>query len=81
MIGEVVLLIVIGGYLLWRGTSPLPGVIGVAGNTDVWLRAFAVVWWLIGARTVAIVVVLATGRDARSRQARLFSDLAAARST
>jgi small-conductance mechanosensitive channel/CRP-like cAMP-binding protein len=36
-----------------------------------------VVWWLVGARLVVTATAVALGRDARSRQARLFSDLVA----
>jgi small-conductance mechanosensitive channel len=78
LICEVVLLGLIGACLLAGGTSPLPGDAELArGPTGPWLRALAVVWWLIGARMVATLTVMALGRDARSRQARLFSDLAA----
>jgi len=75
---ELVLLAAIGGCLLMRGTSPLPADAEVAAGSDgAWLRALAAVWWLVGARMVATLTVLALGRDARSRQARLFSDLLA----
>ncbi len=75
---ELILLAMLGGFLLLRDTSPLPIAKELpAGIPGAWLRALAVVWWLVGARLVARVTVIALGRDARSRQARLFSDLVA----
>jgi small-conductance mechanosensitive channel len=75
---ELGLLAAIAAYLMYEGTSPLPGLTVLAQRADgVWLRALAVVWWLIAARVVAIGAVIALGRDVRSRQARLFSDLLA----
>jgi small-conductance mechanosensitive channel/CRP-like cAMP-binding protein len=76
---ETVLLLAVGALLLWQGTSPLPlfGNIPV-GLAGAWSRALAVTWWLIGARLVVNITVIARGRDPRSREARLFSDLAAA---
>lgn len=75
---EAVMLVTIGAALLERGTSPLPTGQHLAHSADApWLRALAVVWWLIGARLTAIITVLALGRDARSRQARLVTDLLA----
>ncbi len=75
---ELVMLVLIGAYLLVRGTSPLPTDADLARGADApWLRALAVVWWLIGARMATTLTVLGLGRDARSRQARLFSDLLA----
>ena len=75
---EAVLVSAIGGYLVLRGTTPLPGANEMTGATDGgWLRALAVMWWLVGARFGATTMALALGRDARSRQARLFSDLVA----
>jgi small-conductance mechanosensitive channel len=76
---ETVLLLAIGALLLWQGTSPLP----LFGNVPVglagaWSRALAVTWWLIGARLVVNITVFARGRDPKSREARLFSDLTAA---
>jgi len=43
----------------------------------LWLRALAVIWWLMGARFIASLMGVALGRNARSRQARLLSDLVA----
>jgi small-conductance mechanosensitive channel len=75
---EFVMLLLIGGCLISGGASPLPQSIDLAHNPDIaWLRALAAVWWLIAARMIAILMVLGLGRDARSRQARLFSDLLA----
>ncbi len=78
LVTEVVLLTLISGALFARGTSPLPMDAELAHATDApWLRALGVVWWLIAARLIATLTVLGLGRDARSRQARLFSDLLA----
>ncbi len=78
LLAEILLLAAIGGCLLARGSSPLPNGSNIAAGADgAWLQALAVVWWLIGARMVATLTVLALGHDARSRQARLFSDLLA----
>ncbi len=75
---EIVLVSLIGLCLLRRGTSPLPSDSDLATAPDAaWLRALAVVWWLVAARLIASLTTLALGRDARSRQARLFSDLLA----
>lgn len=75
---EVIMLLLIGVTLVDRGTSPLPMDDNLAHAIDApWLRALAVVWWLIAARLVATLTALGLGRDARSRQARLFSDLLA----
>jgi small-conductance mechanosensitive channel/CRP-like cAMP-binding protein len=66
-----------GGFALWRA-SPLPSNAQLAGRHDeLWLRALAVVWWLMGARFVATLIGLALGRGAQARQARLLSDLVA----
>src|SRR5262249_46604483 len=45
---------------------------------NAWFRALVVVWWLIGARLIVNTIVLVRGRDRKSREARLFSDLASA---
>lgn len=78
LVVEIIMLALIGGALFTRGTSPLPMNSDLAHAPDApWLRALGVVWWLIAARLIATLTVLALGRDARSRQARLFSDLLA----
>ena len=75
---EVLLLILIGGLLATRGLSPLPGAAALARYPDAsLLRTLAVVWWLVAARMIATLTALGLGRDARSKQARLFSDLLA----
>lgn len=76
---ETALLLAVGIFLVWQGTSPLP-IVGskLVGMADAWSRALAVIWWLIGARLVVNMTVYARGRDPKSREARLFSDLAAA---
>jgi small-conductance mechanosensitive channel len=77
--GEVVLLLAIGIFLVSQGTSPLPQFGGVrVGLAGTWLRSLAVIWWLIGARLVVNVTILVRDHDPRSREAKLFSDLAAA---
>jgi small-conductance mechanosensitive channel len=70
------LLALSGCFVVW-GASPLTAKSGQPGEV-LWLRALAVVWWLMGARFLASLMALALGRDARSRQARLLSDLVAA---
>jgi small-conductance mechanosensitive channel len=75
---EASLLLMIGATLLFLGASPL-SVDARLGLTyeGSWLRALAVVWWLVAARLAATLTAFGLGRDARSRQARLFSDLLA----
>jgi len=78
LVSELVLLALIGGLLVIRGLSPLPSAIALARTADApLLRALAVVWWLVAARMVATLTALGLGLDARSKQARLFSDLLA----
>jgi small-conductance mechanosensitive channel/CRP-like cAMP-binding protein len=73
----LLLLALSGGFALWGG-SPLPSSSAMSQRGDVyWLRALAVVWWLLGARFVASLMVMVLGRDEPVRQARLFSDLVA----
>lgn len=75
---ECALLALIGGGLLARGASPLPSAPQLATLPDAaWLRALAVVWWLVAVRLVATLTTLGLGRDVQSRKARLFSDLLA----
>jgi small-conductance mechanosensitive channel len=66
-----------GCFALWS-ISPLSTNADFAKRPDeLWLRALAVVWWLMGARFVASSIALALGRGAQARQARLLSDLVA----
>jgi small-conductance mechanosensitive channel/CRP-like cAMP-binding protein len=75
---EMVLVVAIAGYMMTRGTTPLTsGTYVTRGSDGGWLRALAVLWWLLAARLLATLTVMALGRNARSRQARLFSDLVA----
>jgi small-conductance mechanosensitive channel len=76
---EVGLLLAIALFLAAHNTSPLPDVRSPpVGLVAAWARAFAVIWWVIGARLIVNVTALARRRDPRTRNARLFSDLAAA---
>jgi small-conductance mechanosensitive channel len=76
---EAGLLLAITSFLLFRGSSPLPSLYGTPiGLESAWPRALAVIWWLIGARLVVNITVLARGHDPQSLNTRLFSDLAAA---
>lgn len=75
---EATLLVLIGAALIVRGASPL--MIDLPKQEAFlapWLRALAVVWWLIAARLTTTLTGLGLGHDVRSRQARLFSDLLA----
>jgi small-conductance mechanosensitive channel/CRP-like cAMP-binding protein len=77
--GELLLLGALGGYLLMHGTTPLPRGSGLpAGLAGAWLRGFAILWWLIAARLVVNLTLIARRRDPHAREARLFSDLVAA---
>lgn len=75
---EAALVVAISILMLVQGVSPLSaGDMHASLLEGAWLRALTVVWWLIGARLVATLSVAILGRDARARQARLFSDLIA----
>lgn len=78
LVCELLLLALIAGLLMLRGLTPLPSATALARTGDAaLLRALAVVWWLVAARMVATLTVLGLGLDARSKKARIFSDLLA----
>src|SRR5277367_978662 len=77
LVEGLLLLALSGCFALWS-VSPLPAAADFARrHDDLWLRALAVVWWLVGARFLASMIILALGQGARARQARLLSDLVA----
>lgn len=77
--GEALLLVGIGTFLFRHGVAPLPRDDSFpAGALGTWLQALTIIWWLIGARLVVAILIQVRGRDPRSREARLFSDLTAA---
>jgi small-conductance mechanosensitive channel/CRP-like cAMP-binding protein len=77
LVEGLLLLALSGSFALWS-VSPLPSAADLAKrHDDLWLRALAVIWWLVGARFLASVIVLALGQGAHARQARLLSDLVA----
>lgn len=76
---ESVLLLAIGAFLIRQGNAPLRlAGTAPAGMFGAWSRALAITWWLLGARLVVNLTVVVRGRDPMSREAKLFSDLAAA---
>jgi small-conductance mechanosensitive channel/CRP-like cAMP-binding protein len=59
-------------------TLPLPGNVGAANTTPIWLHAVAGIWWLVGARVLVAVMSFILNHNRRWREARLFPDLTAA---
>ena len=64
--------------LLEHETLPLPGNIGAANASSLWLHAVAGIWWLLGARVLVAVMSFTLNHNRRWREARLFPDLTAA---
>ena len=52
--------------------------IGSPNSPAIWLRAVAVAWWLLSARVIVAVLYYTLQHDRKSREAKLFVDLAAA---
>lgn len=66
-------------FVLFRNqTPPLPGIVGAANATPLWLHAVAGIWWLLGARVLVSVMSFTLNHNRRWREARLFPDLTAA---
>jgi small-conductance mechanosensitive channel/CRP-like cAMP-binding protein len=76
---DVVCLVAAGVVLYEHHITPiaLPA-IGSADAPEMWLRAFAVTWWILSARVIVAILYFALHHDRKSREARLFIDLAAA---
>jgi small-conductance mechanosensitive channel/CRP-like cAMP-binding protein len=64
--------------LLEHETLPLPGNMGAANASSLWLHAVAGIWWLLGARVLVAVMSFTLNHNRRWREARLFPDLTAA---
>ncbi|HEY2051520.1 MAG TPA: mechanosensitive ion channel family protein [Caulobacteraceae bacterium] len=78
IVAEGLLLLALIGALAYWGVSPLTSSAELSKNpNDLWFRALAVVWWLLGARVVTSLFALASERGNHARQARLLSDLVA----
>jgi len=64
--------------LFLHNTPPLPGKIGEANASSLWLNAVAGMWWLLGARLLVAVMSFTLNHNRQWREARLFPDLTAA---
>jgi small-conductance mechanosensitive channel/CRP-like cAMP-binding protein len=76
---DVVCLVAAGVVLHGHHITPiaLPP-IGSPDAPAMWLRAFAVTWWILSARVIVAILYFALHHDRKSREARLFIDLSAA---
>ena len=75
-----VLCLAAAGVVLYRhGITPLtlPS-IGSSDSPAIWLRAVAVAWWILSARVIVAVLYFTSRHDRKSRETKLFIDLAAA---
>lgn len=52
--------------------------IGSSSSPAIWLRATAVAWWILCARVIVAVLYYSRRHDQKSRETKLFIDLAAA---
>jgi hypothetical protein len=65
--------------LYQHGVTPLAlPPIGSSNSPEIWLRAVAVAWWVLSARVIVAVLYYTLRHDRKSREAKLFIDLAAA---
>ena len=76
---DVLCLAAAGVVLYQHGITPLtlPS-IGSSNAPEIWLRAVAVAWWILSARVIVAVLYYTLQHDRKSREAKLFIDLAAA---
>jgi small-conductance mechanosensitive channel/CRP-like cAMP-binding protein len=76
---DVLCLAAAGVVLYQHGVTPLtlPS-IGSSNSPVIWLRAVAVAWWILSARVIVAVLYYTLRHDRKSREAKLFIDLAAA---
>ncbi len=71
--------IAISLYLAKQDTFPVFSPLnGSADSAALWLRAIGGAWWLLGSRIIVACLGFVIHRRRHSREARLFSDLAAA---
>ena len=76
---DVLLLAAAGAVLYKQGVTPLTlPPIGSENSPAIWLRAVAVAWWILSAHIIVAVLYFTRRRDQKSREAKLFIDLAAA---
>jgi small-conductance mechanosensitive channel/CRP-like cAMP-binding protein len=75
-----VLCLAAAGVVLYQHTvTPLTlPPIGSANSPAIWLRAVAVAWWILSARVIVAALYYTLRIDRKSREAKLFIDLAAA---
>jgi len=76
---DAVCFLAISTFLLKQEISPFFAPLQhVPDSTSLWLRVICGAWWLLGARIIVAALRFFFDRDQRSRETRLFSDLAAA---
>jgi small-conductance mechanosensitive channel/CRP-like cAMP-binding protein len=76
---DLVCLAAAGVVLYQHGVTPLAlPTLGSSNSPEIWLRAVAVAWWLLSARVIVAVLYYTLRHDRKSREAKLFIDLAAA---
>ena len=76
---DAVCLAAAGLVLYQHGVTPLAlSPIGSANSPEIWLRTVAVAWWILSARVIVAVLYYTLRHGRKSREAKLFIDLAAA---
>ena len=76
---DLVCLVAAGVVLYQYSVTPLAlSPIGSSSSPEIWLRAVAVAWWILSARVIVAILYYTLRHDRKSREAKLFIDLAAA---